>query len=294
MLVILAFIAMFCSAAAHADGGDECRPKGIDICAEAKSRAEASDAMPLFHSSEENLSAGRPAFESPSAARREYRQNVIMPFGSSVLTNINADRKFAGAVVASDMHGLARTSFCVGPNIEFIANGGVLRVSYFFRDRVKISEVVITDCSVGAVTWDTETADPCAPFGFPICDLVAGFADGMNKTLAKEKNAGEPSKTHHEMTALRADRGTLIVDFRDHHTRAEQQGSRPESEPDTAYIAHNRKLALSLACSKPPLDYVKYGGTVRLRFFSADGHLMDEHAVSFCESTAEKKSSAPH
>lgn len=288
--VVLSTSSIAAPDAAQAD----CNPKGVDVCAEAKAWAEASDAMPLFHSTEKHLAAGRPAFESPSAVGREYRQNVVMPFESAVRKNINADQTFANAVVASDMHGLARTTFCAGRAIDFIDRGGVLRVTYFFRDRIKITEVVITDCSVGAVTWDKEAADPCAPYGFEICKLVASFADGMEKTLAKGKASGEKPETHHEMTALHADRGTLIIDFRDHHTREEQQNGRPESEPDTNYIEHTRKLALRISCAKPPLDFVTYGGTVRSRFFSADGHLTHEHTISFCEKAADTKSGPSH
>lgn len=271
---------------AHAAETD-CSPRGVDVCERAKAQADAGRDSWVFNSTEASLTAGRPAFESPSSRGREYLLNIIMPFDSKVLSNINEDQRFAKAVVASDMHRLARRIFCSSQK-DFIEHGGIVHPTYFFRDRIKITDVVITDCSVGAVTWDTASADPCAPYGYDICALLSNFVEGQNALIAKDEAAGKKSKSHHEFSAFRLDHGTLVIDLRDHHTLAEQQADRSSPQPDTAYLEQTRILATHLACSDPIYNFVVYGGTVIARFSSADGHLVSEQKISFCEKDPER------
>lgn len=283
--------ALLTTRAAHAEEPN-CSPKGVDVCQQAEEHAEASKAMPLFNSTEEKLAAGEPAFESPSSSGREYRQHVIMPYASTVRAKINPDQTFAHAAVSAGMHHLGRTAFCRG-NGNFVDNGGIIRATYFFQDRVRITEVVITDCSDAAITWDRQTADPCAPYGYDICEHASKFAEAQTKLIEEAKRRAEKRNSHHEMSAFRADGSTLTIDFRDTHTLAEQQNGRPHGAPDTAYLEVTRKLAAHMSCIKPAYDLIHYGGTIVSRFLSADDHLVVEHRISFCESEAGQKTENP-
>jgi hypothetical protein len=265
----------------------DCSPKGVDVCRMARQHAEASRKMPLFNDTEGLLAAGSPAFESPSAVGREYRQDIIMPFPSSVRANINKDQNFAHAVVASDMHRLGRTAFCEG-HVALIGKGGAVRATYYFRDRVKITEVFITDCSMGGVTWDAKDMDPCAPYGFDICNLVDAFAKKQNALLASKKRdtgaaAGSKDEDTDEISAIDTDHATVIIVFRERRTTSELFGEDKNPDLRRSYENYHRREAIFMSCREPTSEFIKYGGSTVSRFLSADGNLLFEYKVSFCE-----------
>lgn len=182
------------------------------------------------------------------------------------------------AQMIASTHARVRNAIC-SSMVGLIDDGGEVVEIYSFHNDEVLTRVRVTDCSLGATTWQDTGVDACAPFQWNICAPVERLAALVNEGAA----SGSPLQSAREFSLVgaRAERGRLILDAQFNRSRIEFEQEHPSLSDRQAFLDKLRDGVAQFSCNSPG-SIIPYGGTIQSLYRFNDGSLMADVAVSHC------------